>query len=622
MSYYHVYSSLFKISSAVEDFTSNRVSLIYYLSTVFPQYQDYLEIGTDVDTLFRPASRIFQKLVGVDPYRGGNVRTTSDLYFSSISNLTSSPPMFDIIFVDGLHEANQVIRDVLNALSHLKPNGTILVNGCNPRGGEKFASYTKAAVDSDLWSGDTWRAIVALRMREDLSLVVVDVDRGIAVIRRRRRRRRHFVARDVLSSSSSSVSQGIESCLNRLSSTCQNSSSWSVVHKMTIDVSEDHRPYSPEPLSAFWFDHLSSDPLSVLTYEDLATHREKLLPLVSLADFRSWLMGSIQDNGVDIIDTPTDYVVLTDGTQTTNDTDIEETPIDYNDDVADAAATFDEWKAYLNQFQDLSHEQFQHITTNTSKFCVIIETRISPLLPLVIKNYMYLLQRKGWGLVVVHGLLNEDFITRQLMGWKTVVYLRLEVESLDQAAYSDFLMSSELWRTLKVDLSCEYALIFQIDSILLRGDIDLFVESQYDFVGAPWNDEQRFNTLNMSVGNGGLSLRRVATMLDISSRTTRNITEFSIAPLSPTSKDLTFVISNENQSNGPEPKYLTLRNEDVYFCYFIHKMNGKLPSVEIASEFSMESIFHPNPCGMHQPYCKRRHRAEIIKILSKRHVIH
>ena len=35
-----------------------------------------------------------------------------------------------------------------------------------------------------LWNGDTWRALVALRLRSDLDIVTVDVDQGIGAIRR------------------------------------------------------------------------------------------------------------------------------------------------------------------------------------------------------------------------------------------------------------------------------------------------------------------------------------------------------------------------------------------------------------------------------------------------------
>ena len=58
------------------------------------------------------------------------------------------------------------------------------------------------------------------------------------------------------------------------------------------------------------------------------------------------------------------------------------------------------WSDYLKQF-DIDNKYF-NITTNTNKFCVIIEPRIEPNLLLVIKNFMFLLQNKNWGLIIFH----------------------------------------------------------------------------------------------------------------------------------------------------------------------------------------------------------------------------
>ena len=53
-----------------------------------------------------------------------------------------------------------------------------------------------------------------------------------------------------------------------------------------------------------------------------------------------------------------------------------------------------EWSNYLKQF-DLPYQYFQNITSNTNKFCVIVEPRKHKFLIPVIKNVMYLLQKKN-----------------------------------------------------------------------------------------------------------------------------------------------------------------------------------------------------------------------------------
>eukprot|EP01034_Spumella_vulgaris_P040549 gene40549-50156_t len=100
-----------------------------------------------MDKLFGTARYWFSHAIGVDPSKGGTHRMTSDDFFAQ------NTEFFDVIFVDGLHEANQVFRDVTNALKWLNPGDYI-----NP------------------WTGDTWKAAVTLRLIPDIEIVIVDID--------------------------------------------------------------------------------------------------------------------------------------------------------------------------------------------------------------------------------------------------------------------------------------------------------------------------------------------------------------------------------------------------------------------------------------------------------------
>jgi hypothetical protein len=90
---------------------------------------------------------------------------------------------FDLVFIDGLHEADQVLRDVNHALTVLNDDGTIVCHDLNPR------SYQRQVVPrlkaSGAWLGDCWKAWVSLRRRANLSMFVVDTDYGCGIIRRR-----------------------------------------------------------------------------------------------------------------------------------------------------------------------------------------------------------------------------------------------------------------------------------------------------------------------------------------------------------------------------------------------------------------------------------------------------
>lgn len=88
-------------NSCIEDYYYQRKDLITYVTKRF-QYQSYLEIGCDQNQTFGKIQNLFQKAICVDPSKGGTVRMTSDEFFHQNTDT------FDVIFIDGLHEAHQV----------------------------------------------------------------------------------------------------------------------------------------------------------------------------------------------------------------------------------------------------------------------------------------------------------------------------------------------------------------------------------------------------------------------------------------------------------------------------------------------------------------------------------
>jgi hypothetical protein len=101
---------------------------------------------------------------------------TSDQYFALHHDF------MDLIFVDGLHHADQVERDIANSLNVLKRNGTIVVHDCNPTTEEM---QIVPGQSQQAWTGDVWKAWVKLRAtRADLTMAVVNVDNGCGIIRR------------------------------------------------------------------------------------------------------------------------------------------------------------------------------------------------------------------------------------------------------------------------------------------------------------------------------------------------------------------------------------------------------------------------------------------------------
>lgn len=141
-------------------------------------YKSYLEIGVQ-DYNSNCAKINVEHKVAVDPFPRGKCDFvgTSDKYFNSISEDTT----FDIIFIDGLHHSDQVVKDIENSLKHLNTGGTIVVHDCLP---ETFDNQVRVDHGGE-WTGDVWKAIVYLKGRRgDLDVKVVDHDWGCGIIQR------------------------------------------------------------------------------------------------------------------------------------------------------------------------------------------------------------------------------------------------------------------------------------------------------------------------------------------------------------------------------------------------------------------------------------------------------
>ncbi len=111
---------------------------------------------------------------------------TSDAFFSALdrNDLLSSEIRFDLIFIDGLHLADQVDKDIQNALKYLKEDGFIVLHDCNPptewHAREDYSFYESPA--GGLWNGTTWKAFLKWRSNPDLYSCCVDMDFGVGIL--------------------------------------------------------------------------------------------------------------------------------------------------------------------------------------------------------------------------------------------------------------------------------------------------------------------------------------------------------------------------------------------------------------------------------------------------------
>lgn len=161
---------------------ASRTSLINHLIAVYG-YKRYLEIG--VRNRRHNLDRVhIDEIIGVDPDPASKAdfQMTSDEYFK-LRDL----PQFDIVFIDGMHHADYVSRDIKNTLRLLAPNGTIILHDLNPPTAEHATEIPDddSRLVSQEWNGTCWKAFAEFRATDqDLEMYTVDTDWGCGVIRR------------------------------------------------------------------------------------------------------------------------------------------------------------------------------------------------------------------------------------------------------------------------------------------------------------------------------------------------------------------------------------------------------------------------------------------------------
>ena len=140
------------------------------------KYENYLEIGCDIDSNFTKIS--IKNKIGVDPLSGGNLKMTSNVFFQN------NKTFFDCIFIDGLHIYEQVREDIFNSIKFLNPNGIIIIHDCLPL---KIWNQIVPKMYGH-WNGDVWKAIVEARTLKDIDTYTCKADHGLGIIFKRANR--------------------------------------------------------------------------------------------------------------------------------------------------------------------------------------------------------------------------------------------------------------------------------------------------------------------------------------------------------------------------------------------------------------------------------------------------
>jgi hypothetical protein len=158
--------------------------LINYLIEKF-SLPSYLEIGTfnrshNFDLIKLPSYK--KTCVDPDPAAGADHQCPSDHFFEVRNKLhmcEGGDRTFSLIFIDGLHHANQVKKDFENALACLAPGGFIVLHDCNPPT-EATTCVPRGAQRE--WCGDVYKFACSLQEYSGIDFITADFDYGCAVV--------------------------------------------------------------------------------------------------------------------------------------------------------------------------------------------------------------------------------------------------------------------------------------------------------------------------------------------------------------------------------------------------------------------------------------------------------
>lgn len=157
---------------------------------------------------------------------------------------------------------------------------------------------------------------------------------------------------------------------------------------------------------------------------------------------------------------------------------------------------------------------------NETKVALLIENRPNPILAPLLLHFMSVVPpdwrfRFMGSIESVHSINQSLAIRNQVaIGKLDLTYIPANMSTAGQEMISRFL--TNLWLYETVLQPAEFLLVFQTDSMLCanaRDSINNWLE--YDWVGAPWNPQ------GQGGGNGGLSLRKVSSIIDVLHKQTR-----------------------------------------------------------------------------------------------------
>lgn len=168
------------------------------LLALYTEPSSYLEIGVSRGTTFDEVESA--RKVAVDPKfrfdvpdareRSPNAtyhEVTSDVYFGDVIDLSER---FDVIYIDGLHTAEQTLRDFTNALNYVTPAGVIIIDDVVPSTytaslrEQRQSRQVRLATNAPRgWMGDVYQLVFFIEtFHQQLSYATIEENHGQLVV--------------------------------------------------------------------------------------------------------------------------------------------------------------------------------------------------------------------------------------------------------------------------------------------------------------------------------------------------------------------------------------------------------------------------------------------------------
>jgi len=179
ISKYNLFARIRKVfDKKIIDYEENFYNRIAFLNKAISKYSfntiKYLEIGVDKNAVFNSIPIPIDNKIGVDPIQGGTHRMTAHDFFKKNFD------KFDVIFIDGDHNYEQVRQDLIECLKILNTNGIIFLHDVLPRSELEQIIPQKI----DIWTGDVWKLILELiENSKTLEIYIANIDHGVCMIK-------------------------------------------------------------------------------------------------------------------------------------------------------------------------------------------------------------------------------------------------------------------------------------------------------------------------------------------------------------------------------------------------------------------------------------------------------